>query len=46
VTLRVKFCVIGTGGGGGMLAYRLAKAAMCWSSTQAVFQRNRNLKTS
>jgi len=26
VTLRAKFCVIGTGAGGGILAYRLAKA--------------------
>jgi len=26
VTLRTKFCVIGTGAGGGILAYRLAKA--------------------
>jgi glucose dehydrogenase len=26
VTLRAKFCIIGTGAGGGMLAYRLAKA--------------------
>ena len=26
MTLRAKFCVIGTGGGGGILAYRLAKA--------------------
>ena len=26
MTLRAKFCVIGTGAGGGILAYRLAKA--------------------
>jgi hypothetical protein len=36
MTLRAKFCVIGTGAGG----------PMCWSSTQAVFQRNPNFKTS